>query len=225
MIKAKQEKEIAVDQPKEDNKHVKEMLPLLPPYLPVDATAPSEAVLPAQIPPQQLLQLAATEPSLAPNDMKTGYIISHLIDTIQPRYIHLTGIKSATTTKHADHYITEYFGQPTRGDPLDNRQQISIYITFNKHPIHNYKRENKLWISTVNDYDANDVDYNILMMLGTTQSATRGCHLMYLAGAVLGHGCPHTGQHGRQTPYHQHQLHPSHQPPQVAHQHHDPCGK
>jgi hypothetical protein len=84
MIKAKQEKEITIDQLKEDNKHVKEMLPLLPLYLPVDATAPSEAVPPVQIPPQQPLQLATTGPSLASNDMKTRYTIPHLIDTIQP---------------------------------------------------------------------------------------------------------------------------------------------
>jgi hypothetical protein len=40
----------------------------------------------------------------------------------------------------------------------------------------------------MNDYNTDDVDYNILMMLGTTQSTARGCHLMYLVGVVLDHG-------------------------------------
>ena len=39
-----------------------------------------------------------------------------------------------------------------------------------------------------NDYDANDVDNSLLMMIGTTQSTIRGCHPMYLVGAILGTG-------------------------------------
>ena len=80
--------------------------------------------------------------------------------------MHLAGIKLATDTEHAGHYITEYFGRPIRGDPLDEQQHISIYIAYNKHPIHNYKCENNLKISLINDYNADDIDYNLLMMIG-----------------------------------------------------------
>jgi hypothetical protein len=50
----------------EDNKHVKEMLRLLPPYLPADTTAPPYVIPSAHIPPQQPPQLAATGPSPIP---------------------------------------------------------------------------------------------------------------------------------------------------------------
>jgi hypothetical protein len=71
MIKEKQEKEIIVDQLKEDNKHLKKMLPLLPPYLPADTSVPLEAIPLAHIPPQQPLQLMATGPSPTPKQHHT----------------------------------------------------------------------------------------------------------------------------------------------------------
>jgi hypothetical protein len=43
-------------------------------------------------------------------------------------------------------------------------------------------------ITTINDYDANDVDNNLLMMLGMTQFAVHACRPMYLAGAVFSTG-------------------------------------
>ena len=43
-------------------------------------------------------------------------------------------------------------------------------------------------ITAINDYDANNIDDSLLMMIGTTQSAVRDCRPMYLAGAVLGTG-------------------------------------
>ena len=85
------------------------------------------------------------------------------MDTAQLRYMHLTGIKPATNTVHAGLYITKHFGQPTRVYPLDKQQQISINIAHNKHPIHNYKRKNNLYIMLIND---DDVDNSFLMMIG-----------------------------------------------------------
>jgi hypothetical protein len=46
----------------------------------------------------------------SPNDRKIGYTIFHLIDTTKLRYMHLTGIKSATDMAHAGLYITKHFG-------------------------------------------------------------------------------------------------------------------
>jgi hypothetical protein len=99
--------------------------------------------------------------------------------------MHLTGIKPATDTEHASHCITEYFGRPTRDDPLDERQHISIYIAYNKHPIHNYKCENNLYILLINNDDA---DNSFLMMIGVPQSAVHGWRITCLAGAICGTG-------------------------------------
>ena len=43
-------------------------------------------------------------------------------------------------------------------------------------------------IRATNDYNVDDVDNSLLMMLGTTPPAVHGCHPMYLAGAILGTG-------------------------------------
>jgi hypothetical protein len=56
------------------------------------------------------------------NDMGIGYIISHPITTAQLRYMHLTGITSATNMEHTGYYITDYSNRPTRGNPLDEQQ-------------------------------------------------------------------------------------------------------
>jgi hypothetical protein len=53
------------------------------------------------------------------NNKELGYAIFHIINIAQLRYMHLTGIKSATNTEHVGHRITEYLDRPTRGDQLD----------------------------------------------------------------------------------------------------------
>jgi hypothetical protein len=51
-----------------------------------------------------------------------------------------------------------------------------------------HKCKNLFDITVVNDYDTKDIDNSLLMMIGTTQSAVRGSHPMFLAGAILGTG-------------------------------------
>jgi hypothetical protein len=61
----------------------------------------------------------------------------------------------------------------------------SASIAYNKHPIHNYKCENNLYITLINDDDANN---NFLMMIGVPQSAMRGWRITCLVGAIFGIG-------------------------------------
>jgi hypothetical protein len=69
------------------------------------------------------------------------------------------------------------------GESLDKRQHISIYISYNKHPIHNYKCENNLNITHINDADA---DNSLLMMIVVPQSVVSSLRTVCLAGAILG---------------------------------------
>jgi hypothetical protein len=66
--------------------------------------------------------------------------------------MHLTGITPITDTEHTSYYITDYSNHPTHGNPLDDQQQICIYTTYNKPPIHsNY--EHNLYITLINNRD------------------------------------------------------------------------
>jgi hypothetical protein len=98
------------------------------------------------------------------NNMGIGYIITHPITTTQLWYMHLTGITLSTDTEHTGYYITDYSNRPTCGNPLDEQQQICIYTTYIKPPIHiNY--EHNLYITLINNRDADNIDYSLLPMI------------------------------------------------------------
>jgi hypothetical protein len=123
------------------------------------------------------------------NDMGIGYIISHPITTAQLRYMHLTGITPATDTEHTGYYITDYSNRPTHDNPLDEQQQICIYTAYNKPPIpSNY--EHNLYITLINNHDADNIDYSLHPMIVVPQYAMLGQHTTCLVGAIL---C--TGKH------------------------------
>jgi hypothetical protein len=164
--------------------------PTADPKVPSDATP--QPPLKASMPRQQLPQLAATELSSVAehryaklaistnaakscckflfgeqhiyNDMGIGYIISHPITIAQLRYMHLTGIMPATDTEHTGYYITDYSNRPTHDNSLDEQQQIYIYTAYNKPPIpSNY--EHNLYITLINNHNADNIDYSLHPMI------------------------------------------------------------
>jgi hypothetical protein len=97
--------------------------------------------------------------------------------------MHLTGIKTATNTEHTNHGMTEYFGGPIRDYLLDKRHRISIQIYYNRHSINDYKCENNLTISLIDD-----TVNTFTMMTGTTNAASRRCTPIFLTGVITSMG-------------------------------------
>jgi hypothetical protein len=76
-------------------------------------------------------------------------------------------------TEHTGYYIIDYSNRPTRGNPLDEQEQICIYTAYSKPPIHsNY--EHNLYITLINNNDADNIDYNLLLMIVVPQYAVLG---------------------------------------------------
>ena len=65
---------------------------------------------------------------------------------------------------------------------------MGLYFNYDEPFICGLKCKHLFNITTINDYDADDVDNSILMMLGTTQFVLHSCLPMYLVAAVRGTG-------------------------------------
>jgi hypothetical protein len=83
-----------------------------------------------------------------PNNIKIGYEIFHLIEIAHLQYMHLTEDKAATDREHFVPCTNKYIDPPTRGDLWDERQQINICTTCDKHPTHILDTGNHMLVGT-----------------------------------------------------------------------------
>lgn len=64
------------------------------------------------------------------------------------------------------------------------RRRLGLCFTCDNPFTRDHECNNLFDITTINDYDTEDTNNNLLMMIGITQSAVRGSPPMYLTGAI-----------------------------------------
>jgi hypothetical protein len=67
---------------------------------------------------------------------------------------------------------------------MAERHRSGLYFNCDEHFTRSHKCKHLFDITAVNDYDSDDVDNSLLMMIGTEQSPVRGYPPMYLTGVV-----------------------------------------
>jgi hypothetical protein len=65
-------------------------------------------------------------------------------------------------------------------------RRVGLYFNYDKPFTRGLKCKHLFDIIAINDYDTEDINNGLMMMIGTTRSAVRGCPTMYLIGVVSG---------------------------------------
>jgi hypothetical protein len=68
------------------------------------------------------------------------------------------------------------------------RRQAGLCFNCDEPFSHGHKCKHLFDITAINNYDTNDIDDTLMMMIGTTHSVVRGCTPMYLTGVIAGTG-------------------------------------